>query len=168
MFKALMTNTHESTVPGDERMRRAAWEAAQNAAKVMESFAAFCTILRHRPPFCGLFGKIFSLECPHNHWRMGLGGRLPALHGRRDTRRYGCGCGRSGVANFGGYLRLFAFVCAFFGNIFHLASRSNAECGVEDPPHHFGGYVFPKDEDDGAWLVFMGWLMEGARVNFLP
>ena len=36
--------------------------AAQNAAKGMEFFAAFCAILR-------AFGKYFSLDCPHNHWR---------------------------------------------------------------------------------------------------
>ena len=34
-------------------------EAAQNAANVMEFFAAFCTILRHCSPFCGLFENIF-------------------------------------------------------------------------------------------------------------
>jgi len=35
-------------------------------------------------------------------------------HGRRDARRYGCGSGRSGAANFCGYLRLFVLVLEIF------------------------------------------------------
>ena len=66
MFKTLMTNTRELTVPGDGRMRRAGLGLRRMPQK---SWNFLHRILRHCSPFCGLLGNIFSLDCPHNHWR---------------------------------------------------------------------------------------------------
>jgi len=59
---------------------------------------------------------------------------MPTLHGRRDARRYGCGSGRSRVANFCGSLRLFALVLETFLFDMKRTIEDGAEHGGDADP----------------------------------